>query len=155
MWYFFHLKPGEAKNLKRKVFGEEYENIFHDELNSEDIILAYEVLRNIDGRKSLAKKEIANGEKTKDYILHANYYIMYTIAELANARGIELIPRNKFKLIDMYDEANEIVAKAAEHKERNSSDSRYTHRVFFNGNEPKRYIDKEVLNVIEDQDNNI
>ena len=59
LWSFFHLKPGEAKNLKRKVFGEEYEAIFHDELNSEDIILAYEVLKYIDEQKSLAKKEIA------------------------------------------------------------------------------------------------
>lgn len=153
LWSFFHLKPGEAKNLKRKVFGEEYENIFHDELNSEDIILSYEVLRYIDEQKSLAKKEIANGEKTKDYILHANYYIMYTIAELANAKNIELVPRNKFKLIDMYDKANDIVSRAAGNKERNSSESRYTHRVFFNGNEPKRYIDKEILDLTEKQDN--
>ncbi len=145
LWSFFHLKPGEAKNLKRKVFGEEYEAIFHDELNSEDIILAYEVLKYIDEQKSLAKKEIANGEKSKDYILHANYYIMYTIAELANAGNIDLVPRNKFRLIDLYDKANSIVAKAAQYKESNSSDSRYTHRVFFNGNEPKRYIDKEIV----------
>ena len=146
---FFHLKPGEAKNLKRKVFGEEYENIFHDELNSEDIILSYEILSHIDEQKTLARKEIANGEKAKDYILHANYYIMYTIAELANSREIELTPSNKFKFIDMYSEANNIVAKAAKNKEQSSSNSRYTHRVFFNGNEPKRYIDKEISQLTE------
>lgn len=152
LWSFFHLKPGEAKNLKRKVFGEEYENIFHDELNSEDIILSYEILSYIDEQKKLAKKEIANGEKAKDYILHANYYIMYTIAELANSREIELIPSNKFKFIDMYSEANNIVAKAAKNKEQSSSNSRYTHRVFFNGNEPKRYIDKEISQLTEEKD---
>ena len=78
---------------------------------------------------------------------------MYTIAELANAKNIELVPRNKFKLIDMYDKANDIVSRAARNKERNSSESRYTHRVFFNGNEPKRYIDKEILDLTEKQDN--
>lgn len=149
LWSFFHLKPGEAKNLKRKVFGEEYENIFHDELNSEDIILSYEILKYIDEKKRLAKKEISSGKKELDYILHANYYIMYTIAELANSQNIKLILNNKFRLIDLYDQANSIVAKAAKNKESNSNNSRYTHRVFFNGNEPKKYIDKEVLKLTE------
>lgn len=149
LWSFFHLKPGEAKNLKRKIFGEEYENIFYDELNYEDIILSYEILKYVDQKKLETKILISNGQKDRDYILHANYYIMYTIAELANALDIGLELTNKFKLIDLYEKANIIVHKAASSKEKNSKDSRYTHRVFFNGNEPKRYIDKEILQLLE------
>ncbi|MFP4514817.1 MAG: AIPR family protein [Parcubacteria group bacterium] len=119
--------PAEAKDKKRIIFSDKYDEIFNDTLLAKDALIVFNLYKEIEIKKIKNKKE-------KPYLMHATYYIMFFIKRLYQAKKKK--PSN---LIDLYDEAIEkieIIIK--KEKERLGED--YLDAVLFKSNRPKDYL---------------
>ena len=67
---------------------------------------------------------------------------MYVISELSEIKSIEKTFENFDNIINLYDDALEVIAGAisVEKKRLSGYLDSYTHRIFFKGNRPKIYI---------------
>jgi hypothetical protein len=82
---FYNKMPSEAKNRKRFIFGEKYEEIFNDNVNVDKVLLAYRLFEKIEEEKNLAKANIlsvAENFENEFFILYASYYILQQIEGL-------------------------------------------------------------------------
>lgn len=120
-------KPAEAKNKKSIIFGQDYNNIFNDNL------VASKVLEVVGLYRAIEKLKIENA-KIKPYLMHSSYYIMFFINKIYIKRGDISI-----KLMDLYEEAVEkIEFIISKEKERLNDD--YLDAVLFKANRPKEYL---------------
>lgn len=141
---FFNKMPSEAKNKKSLIFSEKYDEVFNDEINSEKVLVAYNLFEKIEEEKTKFKKGIKPSTYEKElYILHASYYILYFIQELSeyytindlslsNIEGLwNLLYKNALKIV------KEVIAI-----EKASAGNRYSHAAFFKSNKPKEHFEK-------------
>lgn len=148
---FYNGMPGEAKNKKRIIFAEKYEDIFTDNLTADALLLAFRLFNTIEERKALKRAEIqSSGDYEVDsFIVHASYYILHVLSKLAEARGIEKIYSNYQEIEDMYSEAVELIRESVESERKRLSDyqENYSHRIFFQGNRPKNHLQESLKEV--------
>lgn len=127
MLAFYLEKPGEAKNKKSIIFGQEYSNIFNDNLTASKVIEIITLYREIEKRK------IENA-KIKPHLMHSSYYIMFFINKIYKVRADPSI-----KLISLYEEAVEKIDLIVR-KEKDRLGEDYLDAVLFKASRPKEYL---------------
>ncbi|MEM8529491.1 MAG: AIPR family protein [Chloroflexota bacterium] len=55
---FYHGMPSEAKNQKKKIFAERYDDIFHDNVTADSLLLPYMLFERIEREKSRKKETL-------------------------------------------------------------------------------------------------
>lgn len=142
---FYNKRPTEAKNAKRIIFGDEYDNIFNDSLTGELLLLAYKLFEEIESRKKSARTHLdasSNTYEDDSFFLFASYYVLYIMGELARTRNIDLIYNNYDKILVLYDDSLKVIRtlikyeKEAIRSEGKSADT-YSHTAFFKTTRPK------------------
>lgn len=143
---FFNKMPAEAKDAKRIIFAEKYDDIFTDQLTADSVLLAVRIFNEIEERKVSRKREILNNQEnyeTESFILHATYYIMYVVSELTEIKKISKEFSSYSDIAALYEEAANLVQSAID-TEKNSLEGykeNYNHRMFFKGNRPKLHLE--------------
>ena len=138
--------PAEAKDAKRVIFAEKYDEIFSDQLTAGSVLLAMELFSQLEKLKLQRKKQILSDLKSyenESFILHATYYIMYVLSELAEIKAIPKDYSNYSSIIAIYDEAVSLVRRSI-NVEKDSLEGykeNYSHRMFFKGNRPKLHLE--------------
>lgn len=143
----FHNKmPAEAKDAKRIIFAEKYDEIFTDQLTASSVLLAMELFDQIEKLKLQRKKEILSDLKNyenESFIMHATYYVMYVLSELAEIRGVPKEHSNYSATIALCEEAVTLVRQSInmEKESLEGYKENYSHRMFFKGNRPKLHLE--------------
>lgn len=142
---FQNKMPAEAKDAKRIIFAEKYDDIFSDTVTADVVLLVFNLYNEIETRKLKRKKEILvdPSYEAESFILHASYYILYVISELAELRNQEKCLQNYSLLMRNYEQAVDLVRRSidAEKSSLEGYKENYTHRMFFKGNRPKIHLD--------------
>lgn len=137
-------QPAEAKDEKRKIFSDKYEEIFADNLTAETILVAFLLYKYVEDKKLETRKEIIAQKdqyEEKAFILHATYFIMYAIKNLAGFHGIIISFSAISSLQALYHQAAEIIGNAAI-DERRAEGPKYQHRMFFKSGKAKSKVDQ-------------
>jgi len=122
----FNLEmPAEAKDKKRIIFGDKYDEIFNDDLLAGDALNIFNLYLEIE------KKKLENKTK-KPYLMYATYYVMFFIKKLNNKDEEQ-------RLIELYDVALERIEYIIE-KEKIKLGNEYLDAVLFKSNRPKDYL---------------
>ncbi|MCB9436218.1 MAG: AIPR family protein [Anaerolineales bacterium] len=146
LFAFYNKMPLEAKNEKRLIFGEKYEEIFNDEINADKVLLPYRLFEYIEKRKDTKKREMLDTSANFDddsFILVASYHILYIIGEIATKKNLEFRLSNLSAFQMLYDQAVELVRKLISIEK--SSDDKYNHTKFFKSIKPKRLFEEHIL----------
>lgn len=119
------------------------EEVFNENINADRVWLAYNLFEKIETEKNKIRPEIVGDQQLfsqKSYIIHASYYILYIMGELARHQGISL-EIAKFDLIwNLYQNAVKTI-EAVISKERKTARSKYNHSTFFRSNKTKKYFE--------------
>ncbi|MBA3534420.1 MAG: AIPR family protein [Ardenticatenales bacterium] len=142
---FFNNMPNEAKNKKSIIFAEKYDEVFNDSITADDIHLTHKLFERIEEKKN-EKKTLINSNldlfDSESYILHASYYILYLLGQLAQkVTGDKSLSSTSLEEIwALYDSAIKILEEFIE-KERGLLKEKYSHAAFFKTNKPKKYFE--------------
>lgn len=148
LFAFYNKMPAEAKNKKRLIFAEKYEEIFNDTINADKVILPYRLFEKIEEAKNHRKTEILalpdNEYEEESFIFYASYYILYFLGEMAEHHNIELVPSNFDMIWNLYGEAIELVRGFIKEEKKYLSGHKdtYSHAKFFVSNKPKKYFEE-------------
>ena len=145
---FFNKMPAEAKNKKKLIFAEKYDDVFSDEVTADKVLLAVGLFNDVENRKRSRKKEILQNPddyEIESYILHATYYILYALSKLADFASIPKEENAKQRIINMYDVVIEAVHEVVRAEKKVAKED-YTHRKFFISNRPKLHLDELLKN---------
>jgi hypothetical protein len=126
MLAFYLELPMEAKNRKRVIFGEKYEDIFNCDLTAKKALLAYDTYKYVETQKKQFKER-------KPFLNHATYYIVFFMKKIVGD-GKDLEDYKK-----SYDEAVSKIEKVIE-KEKERLGSDYFDAHLFKSNRPKDYL---------------
>ncbi|GEM_PF-451953 len=143
---FFNQLPAEAKDEKRLIFAEQYDDVFNDQITANEVLLAVQLFGRIEGRKDEQKKVILADPGTferESFILHASYYILYLLGQLAIAKDIPRNADEAEKIFGLYPDAVLLIRQAVEQEQKglDGSKEKHSHRVFFKGNRPKKHLE--------------
>jgi len=143
---FFNELPAEAKDNKRLIFAERYDDIFNDSVTADGVLLSLFLFDEIERERKRVWSEIredASRWDAESYIIHASYYFLYLLKKLADLRSMPPEFSNRDDIRGQYAEAVEMIRKAiaAEVGYLTKRKEVYSHRVFFKGNRPKKYLD--------------
>ncbi|MBN9134274.1 MAG: AIPR family protein [Nitrosospira multiformis] len=136
-------KPAEAKDEKRRIFSDKYDEIFADHLTAEHLLVSYLIYKDVESKKLAARREINDQPDQymdRVFVLHATYFILYAIASIAERMKIDITYGNIDKLKALYGEALDVVGKAAE-QEKKEEGVKYQHRMFFKSGKAKSKVD--------------
>ena len=139
---FYNKKPYHAKNQKRRIYTDFYENIFSENINASKILLAYRLYQKIEVAKVELNNRIADNKEDfdkKSYIRFASFYILFLLSELAEHKDIELEFDNIDKIWELYNLAILIIEKAIE-IEQEEKGFKYIHTNFFKSKRPLNKI---------------
>lgn len=144
---FYNKMPSEAKNRKRFIFGEKYEEIFNDNINADKVLLAYKLFEEIEKEKNLAKSSMLSVEEkfeNESFILYASYYILYIIAELAHKKSIEFSFSRFEEIWVLYSEALSTLKKVIEIEKESlaGQKDKLSLATFLTGNKPKKIFEQ-------------
>jgi len=148
LFTLFNGMPGEAKNKKRLIFAEKYEEIFNDNINADKALLAYQLFEFIELYKNQRKGEIlelsADKYEEESFILYSSYYVLYVMGELAKQRSIDLVHNNLFEILQFYIVSVAIVRKlvSIEMQSLSGHKDTYTHASYFASNKPKKNFEE-------------
>lgn len=138
----FNKMPSEAKNKKKIIFAEKYEDIFNDNITADKVLLSIKLFDGIEAQKNTTKTQLLNGEIDKDhmYLSYATYWIMYFIGELASKKGVELKLDNYDQLFTMYENAKVLIMYLikVEKEILIKKGDEYSDSAFFKHNRPKK-----------------
>ncbi|XHR95147.1 AIPR family protein [Mucilaginibacter sp. UC70_90] len=160
---FFNKLPSEAKNSKRLVFAEKYEEIFNDEITADKVLLSYQLFEKIELDKNAQKEKFISGideNEKSSYISYASYWILYFLAEFAEKLNIELALKNFQRIWDLKEPVLKLIEILIK-KERQTlfqKNDTYTHTTFFKYNRPKKIYEdlsnEEIDDLIKPNNNN-
>jgi hypothetical protein len=143
---FFNEMPAEAKDNKRLIFAEKYDEIFNDSVTAGGVLLCLHLFNDLERERNRVAADIAaNPERWEEesYVVHSSYYLLYLLRKLAELKKIDLEFVQADSISANYVEAVEMIRKTTE-MERLDLQKRketYNHRVFFKGNRPKKHLD--------------
>lgn len=141
---FYNDMPGDAKNKKRLIFEDKFEEIFNDNVTASKVLFAHGLYNDIEHKKNVEQKKIAKLKSEVDiekrsFIFYSTYYILYVLKKLAIAEGVILELPSKQKIINLYSRAIGLIKKfIVDEKKKNL---KYSHSEFFKGNKLKKIID--------------
>jgi len=138
--------PSEAKNDKKLIFAEKYEEVFSDNITADIVLTVMRLFNEIEARKAVKKVTLLENPQLyedESFILYASHYLLYLISELADQRDISKTQSSLGKLIELYEEAIEIIKQAIQvEKASLGIKEKYIHGVFFKNNKLKLHIQK-------------
>jgi predicted nucleic-acid-binding Zn-ribbon protein len=139
--------PADAKDKKRIIFAEKYDEIFSEDITADLILLIYRLYQSIEANKIERKKEIFDQHENyeeESFILHATYYILYVLSKYADKLGIPKINDNFQDIIHYYPDAINNIKKAIEQRKNELTGFKetYNHRTFFKEYDAKRILDR-------------
>lgn len=143
---FFNGLPAEAKDNKRLIFGDKYEEVFNDSVTAESVLLPLFLFSEIEVERRREWKAIVEDPRRyrdTSFILHSSYYLLYLLRKLADKKSIGLELVNQEKIGSLYPEARELIRNSVEveKEDLNRRKEPYSDRVFFKGNRPKKHLD--------------
>jgi len=148
---FYNNMPSEAKDKKRLIFAEKYDEIFNDSINADKILLPISLFRKIEDEKYKIKNNIFKFSKInfmsyrKDgALLYSSYWVLFVLNKIAIHLKIEIINKNFEEIAEHYPIASKII-KDIWIKERKNEKSRvpsFAYESFFKSNKPMKYIEK-------------
>lgn len=143
---FFLGMPAEAKDQKRLIFSEKYEDVFSDNRTASQVILAYEVFSKVEDEKKRWRAEAVKGkyDDVEFFVTHASYYLLYVISELCEKERVPKEHQSTEFCCELYSTALDLIKKAVREEMSLAEEKgdKYSHRTFFIGNKPKQYIRK-------------
>ena len=140
---FLNKMPSEAKNQKRIIFADKYEEIFNDSLNADKVLLGIKLFERIENDKNVAKekliKGIDEGEKSS-YMSYASYWILFFLSEFALRKNISLSESNLEEIWGLYYNVQLFIEHLVhiEKEIMTKKNDKYSHITFFKYNRPKK-----------------
>jgi hypothetical protein len=114
MLAFYLNMPRESKNAKGIIFAEKYEEIFHEDITADELLLPYNLLVLIENKKKEITEDKNISYSQKSHIIYCSYNLLYLLKVLAKERDIELFHLNLNKIFELYDSAKDIIDRAVE-----------------------------------------
>ncbi|RJP55135.1 MAG: hypothetical protein C4583_01020 [Anaerolineaceae bacterium] len=146
LFAFINKMPAEAKNDKKLIFADKYEEVFSDLITADTVLTVMRLFNEIEFKKANKKNLILENPQTYDdesFILYATHYLLYVISELADKKSISKTQESHTQLIHLYDDAITLLKQAIqEEKSLLGIKEKYVHGVFFKSNKPKLHIQK-------------
>jgi hypothetical protein len=140
---FYNKLPSEAKNSKRLLFAEKYEEIFNDGITADKVLLSYQLFERIESDKNVQKEKFISGideNEKSSYISYASYWILYFLSEFAQKANIELTNQNQAAIWALKEPVSNLLESLIK-KERiilAQKNDTYSHTTFFKYNRPKK-----------------
>jgi len=138
----FNKMPSEAKNKKRIIFAEKYEDIFNDNITADKVLLSIKLFDDIEEKKNIVKAQLLSGELDKDhmYLSYATYWVMYFIGEFASIKGFELKLDNYELLVNMFENTKRLITHLIKIEKEilTKKGDEYSDSTFFKYNRPKK-----------------
>lgn len=144
---FYNEMPREAKNRKKFVFGEKYDEIFSDEITADKVLLPYILFERIEEQKTRVKNSIfsLNGQQDS-FILYSSYYVLYVIAKLAQKKSIAFEISNLEIIWNLYYDSLEVLKKVIEIEQSSlNQKDKFSYAAFFNLEKPKKIFEQHFL----------
>lgn len=128
--------PSEAKNDKKSIFADKYDDIFNDTINAELVITGYKIFDFIEEEK---EKEI----NSKKFLSYCSYWILFFIGEIARYKNTTITLQNLAILETFYPIALYLVEKLRkiEIEYFTKQKSKYSDITFFKYNRPKKHYE--------------
>lgn len=153
LFAFYNKMPTEAKNDKRLIFAEKYEEIFNDDIDADKVLLAYTLFDRIENVKNDVKENLTilstEGFEEESFILYASYHILYMMAELARQANIELTYANLHNVWNYYETAvthlRDLISQ--ERQRLQGHKDTYNPVAFFKSTRPKKLFEEYILQV--------
>ena len=145
MFALFNQMPAEAKDKKRLIFADKYDDIFTDSITANDVLLAVKLFNKIETEKKKTKEAFFQNPAKyapSSFVLHASYYVEYLIGQLAKSKGLKLTYDNIDTLFSLYPTATGLLLRAVQMEQSalKKNGESYNHRRFFKSNRPKIYL---------------
>ncbi|MBC5991929.1 AIPR family protein [Pontibacter cellulosilyticus] len=143
---FYNKMPSEAKNQKKIIFAEKYDDVFNDDINAEKLLIPYKLFERIEKIKAEKKETLIEGidefEKSS-YISYSSYWVLYFIGELSRLKEIDFKLKNLESIWNLSTKAYELIEDLIRQereflKGRNET---YSHSQFFKYGKPKKYFE--------------
>ena len=141
---FFNEMPSEAKDKKRLIFAEKYDEVFHDSVTADDLLLSLGLFNKIEveKKKYACKLDVRPDLYDEEsFVLHASYYVLYLLKKIAMKKNIAIQSSNIELIFDCYSSAINLIKQAIEQERKELKKDTYSHRVFFKGNRPKKHLE--------------
>jgi len=147
---FYNKMPAEAKDKKRLIFAEKYDDVFNDSLNAKKILLPINLFKKIEDEKAKVRVAIfSRGDidireyKENGPLLYSSYWILYVLHELAIYKNIDLILDNTEEICKLYEIASQIIKDVWKEDTKNEKDParRFAYESFFKKSKPMKYLD--------------
>jgi len=146
LYAFFNGCPAEAKNKKRYIFGDAYDEIFSESITAEEVLFVWELFKLIEAEKIRKRPSLADLPEAQrieqSYILYADFYILYLIGIMASDKGIEFKCKNIDVVWGLYNEAC-CLLKSLLDKEAESQKTKSVYTSFFKNNRLKLQIEEK------------
>lgn len=146
---FYNKMPSEAKDKKRLIFAEKYDEIFNDSINANKILLAILLFRKIEDEKTKIRNAVFVGGKIDipsyaedGALLYSSYWVLYIIHEIAAYIKIELKLENFEKIANYYPIAHNIIKDVWGDELKSEKPPRFSYEAFFKKTKPMKYMDK-------------
>ena len=148
---FYNNMPSQAKDKKRLIFAEKYDDIFNDSINADKILLPISLFRKIEDEKSRIRSNIFLDVKVNvslynenGPLLYSSYWVLFVLNKIASHLKIEIISDNFKEIIEYYPVASKIIKAVWKEEQQNENDPGKLFAVesFFKKNKPMKYIDK-------------
>jgi len=140
---FYNRFPAEAKNKKSVIFSEKYEEVFDDSINTEKVLLPYELYGHIEREKERIKAECIDDPKQLDrmsFLLYSSYYILYVINVIGKMKSLNEQYSELGQYVALYNDAVKILKEIIK-RERKILKSNYSQDYFFKSNKPKKHFE--------------
>ena len=152
LFAFYNAMPAEAKNRKRVIFAEKYDDIFHEDINADKILLPYRLFEMIEKEKNKAKNTVLSSSNSasfenESFILHASYHILYFLKELGDREGAALSLGSLSEFWALYPQAVAITRQVIEAEKASllGDKETYSQAAFFKSSRPKKIFEDEIL----------
>ena len=140
---FLNRMPSEAKNQKKIIFADKYEEIFNDSINADKVLLGIKLFEKIETDKNIAKenliKGIDEGEKSS-YMSYASYWVLFFLSEFAIRKNIQFEESCLDSIWNMYYNVQLLIEHLVQTEKEvmTKKNDKYSHITFFKYNRPKK-----------------
>ena len=137
---YYNKMPNEAKNDKKLIFGNKYDNVFNSNINADKVLYVYNLYEDIEKKRQIVRKQILEDEAQydeKSYIVFSTYYILYILSKISNVKKININKEN----FEKYYNISLLLIKKAIMQEKKNNFAKYTNGDFFKSSRIKTYID--------------
>lgn len=146
---FYNEMPAEAKDKKRLIFAEKYDDVFPDSINADKILLAIFLFKKIDDEKARIRQRIfKDGKidfsvyKQEGTLLYSTYWILYILHKIVTFLKIELSKENTDQIWKYYPVSVAIIKDIWAKEIENEKDAAgaVAYEPFFKKNKPMKYL---------------